>query len=39
MVLIIKLLRLLKKMLSTDASIDYIAEMTGLSKEKINSLK
>ena len=26
-------------MLSTDASIDYIAEMTGLSKEKINSLK
>lgn len=32
-------LEIAKKMLSTDASIDYIAEMTGLSKEKINSLK
>lgn len=32
-------LEISKKMLSTDASIDYIAEMTGLSKEKINSLK
>ena len=32
-------LEIVKKMLSTDASIDYIAEMTGLSKEKINSLK
>lgn len=27
------------KMLSTYASIDYIVEMIGLSKEKINSLK
>ena len=28
-----------KNMLHADASIDYIAKMTGLSKEKINSLK
>jgi len=34
-----KAIEIAKKMLSTDASIDYIAEMTGLSKEKINSLK
>lgn len=34
-----KVIEIAKKMLSTDASIDYIAEMTGLSKEKINSLK
>lgn len=34
-----KAIEIAKKMLSTDASIDYIAKMTGLSKEKINSLK
>lgn len=34
-----KAIEIAKKMLSTDTSIDYIAEMTGLSKEKINSLK
>ena len=34
-----KAIEIAKEMLSTDASIDYIAEMTGLSKEKINSLK
>ena len=34
-----KAIEIAKKMLSTDTSIDYIAEMTDLSKEKINSLK
>lgn len=34
-----KAIGIAKKMLSTYASIDYIVEMTGLSKEKINSLK
>lgn len=34
-----KAIGIAKKMLITYASIDYIVEMTGLSKEKINSLK
>ena len=34
-----KVFKIAKRMLNTDTSIDYIAEMTGLYKEKIISLK
>lgn len=34
-----KVFEIAKRMLNTDTSIDYIAEMTGLYKEKIISLK
>ena len=34
-----KAIGITKKMLNTDAFIDYIVDMTVLSKEKINSLK